>query len=107
MQYVVVLLLEGRSSIRCSGVFNPAARISPVKGDPVKCPDAETVGVCSSEITPVAACLLTPIRTNFRGAGSVTLTMSPPAPSLIPPARDLNERAEILVAEAPGRVDQD
>jgi hypothetical protein len=51
MQYVVVLLLEGRSSIRCSGVFNPAARISPVKGDPVKCPDAETVGVCSSEIT--------------------------------------------------------
>jgi hypothetical protein len=60
MQYVVVLLLEGRSSIRCSGVFKPAARISPVKGDPVKCPDAETVGVCSSEITPVAACLLTP-----------------------------------------------
>ena len=42
MQYVVVLLLEGRSSIRCSGVFNPAARISPVKGDPVKCPDAES-----------------------------------------------------------------
>jgi hypothetical protein len=75
MQYVVVLLLGGRPSIRCSGVFNPAARISPVKGDPVKCPDAETVDVCSSEITPVAACLLTPIRTNVRGAGLVTLTM--------------------------------
>jgi hypothetical protein len=105
MQYVVVLLLDGRPSIRCSGVFNPAARISPVKGDPVKCPDAETVGVCSSEITPVAACLLTPIRTNVRGAGSVTLTMSPRHLHRSPPARDLNERAEILVAEASDSVD--
>jgi hypothetical protein len=66
MQYVVVLLLEGRSSLRCSGVY-PAARISPVKGDPVKCPDAETVGACSSEITPVAACLLTPPEQTFAG----------------------------------------
>jgi hypothetical protein len=105
MQYFVVLLVEGRSSLRCSGVFNPAARISPVKGDPVKCPDAETVGVCSSEITPVAACLLTPIRTNFRGAGSVTLTMSPRHLHRSPPARDLIERAEIPVAEASDSVD--
>jgi hypothetical protein len=105
MQYFVVLLLGGRPSIRCSGVFNPAARISPVKGDPVKCPDAETVDVCSSEITPVAACLLTPIRTNFRGAGSVTLTNAPRHLHRSPPARDLIERAEILVAEAPDSMD--
>jgi hypothetical protein len=89
------------------GCLQPSRPDLAGEGDPVKCPDAETVSACSSDITPVAACLLTPIRTNFRGAGSVTLTMSPPAPSLIPPARDLNERAEILVAEAPGTVDQD